>query len=174
VGTKISEETQYLTFLSGTEVYGIGILQIKEIKEYTSVTAIPMMPAFVKGVLNLRGNVVPIIDLPIRFGRDKSLISKRTCVIIVEVEHDDDKMDIGILVDAVNEVIDIPPSAIEAAPSFGSKIRVEFIQGIGKLENQFVILLNVNHVLSVSELSVIEDQVNINADNNHKANSMIL
>jgi purine-binding chemotaxis protein CheW len=92
----------------------------------------------------------------------------------VEVEHDDDKMDIGILVDAVNEVIDIPPSAIEAAPSFGSKIRIEFIQGIGKLENQFVILLNVNHVLSVSELSVIEDQVNINADNNHKANSMIL
>ncbi len=158
---KTIDETQYLTFLSGSEVFGIGILHVKEIKEYASVTTIPMMPEYVKGVINLRGNVVPIIDLPVRFGRDKSTISKRTCVIIVEVEHEEESIDIGILVDAVNEVIDIPYGAIEAAPSFGSKIRTEFIHGIGKLENQFVILLNVNKVLSVTELSSIEEQVNL-------------
>lgn len=157
------EESQYLTFLSGAEVFGIGILRIKEIKEYASVTSIPMMPDYVKGVINLRGNVVPIIDLPVRFGREKSVISKRSCVIIVEVEHDDESIDIGILVDAVNEVIDIPSHSIEPAPSFGSKIRTEFIQGIGKLENQFVILLNVNRVLSVTELSSIEEQVSLEA-----------
>jgi purine-binding chemotaxis protein CheW len=157
------EESQYLTFLSGTEVFGIGILRIKEIKEYASVTSIPMMPDYVKGVINLRGNVVPIIDLPVRFGREKSIISKRSCVIIVEVEHEEESIDIGILVDAVNEVIDIPSQSIEPAPSFGSKIRTEFIQGIGKLENQFVILLNVNRVLSVTELSSIEEQVSLEA-----------
>lgn len=155
----IVEESQYLTFLSGTEVFGIGILHVKEIKEYASVTTIPMMPDYVKGVINLRGNVVPIIDLPVRFGREKSTISKRTCIIIVEIAFDDESMDIGILVDAVNEVIDIPVDLIEPPPSFGSKIRIEFIEGIGKLENQFVILLNVNKTLSVSELSVIEEQV---------------
>lgn len=157
------EESQYLTFLSGTEVFGIGILRIKEIKEYASVTSIPMMPDYVKGVINLRGNVVPIIDLPVRFGREKSIISKRSCVIIVEVEHEEESIDIGILVDAVNEVIDILSQSIEPAPSFGSKIRTEFIQGIGKLENQFVILLNVNRVLSVTELSSIEEQVSLEA-----------
>ena len=97
---KMEEETQYLTFLSGTEIFGVGILHIKEIKEYVTVTTIPMMPDFVKGVINLRGNVVPIIDLPVRFGRGKSTLSKRTCVIIVEVEFEDEFMDIGILVDA--------------------------------------------------------------------------
>ncbi|MBP7283023.1 MAG: purine-binding chemotaxis protein CheW [Leptospiraceae bacterium] len=157
---KNQEESQYLTFLSGTEVFGIGILHVKEIKEYASVTTIPMMPEYVKGVINLRGNVVPIIDLPVRFGREKSIISKRTCIIIVEIAFEDESMDIGILVDAVNEVIDIPADLIEPPPSFGSKIRIEFIEGIGKLENQFVILLNVNKTLSVSELSVIEERVN--------------
>lgn len=157
---KIVEESQYLTFLSGAEVFGIGILHVKEIKEYVNVTTIPMMPEYVKGVINLRGNVVPIIDLSIRFGREKSTISKRTCVIIVEVEYEDESMDIGILVDAVNEVIDIPQGAIEPAPTFGSKIRIEFISGIGKVEGKFIILLDVNKVLSVSELSSIEEQVN--------------
>ena len=85
---KVTEESQYLTFQSGVEVFGIGILHIKEIKEYASVTTIPMMPDYVKGVINLRGNVVPIIDLPVRFGREKTIISKRTCIIILEVESE--------------------------------------------------------------------------------------
>lgn len=160
---KKEEESQFLTFLSGSEFFGVGILHVKEIKEYSTVTTIPMMPEYVKGVINLRGNVVPIIDLPVRFGREKSSITKRTCVIIVEVEHEEEFMDIGILVDAVNEVIDILPDAIEPAPSFGSKIRTEFIAGIGKLENQFVILLDINKVLSVSELSSLEEGVHSNS-----------
>ncbi|HMV44216.1 MAG TPA: chemotaxis protein CheW [Leptospiraceae bacterium] len=163
--SKVIEESQYLTFLSGSEVFGIGILKIKEIKEYSSVTTIPMMPEYVKGVINLRGNVVPIIDLLVRFGRGKSTISKRSCVIIVEVEHEEESIDIGILVDAVNEVVDIPPTSIEPAPSFGAKIRIDFIQGIGKLENQFVILLNVNKVLSISELSSIEEKLTSDINN---------
>lgn len=163
--SKVLEESQYLTFLSGSEVFGIGILKIKEIKEYSSVTTIPMMPEYVKGVINLRGNVVPIIDLLVRFGRGKSTISKRSCVIIVEVEHEEESIDIGILVDAVNEVVDIPPTSIEPAPSFGAKIRIDFIQGIGKLENQFVILLNVNKVLSISELSSIEEKLTSDINN---------
>ncbi|HMX34373.1 MAG TPA: chemotaxis protein CheW, partial [Leptospiraceae bacterium] len=116
-------------------------------------------------VINLRGNVVPIIDLLVRFGRGKSTISKRSCVIIVEVEHEEESIDIGILVDAVNEVVDIPPTSIEPAPSFGAKIRIDFIQGIGKLENQFVILLNVNKVLSISELSSIEEKLTSDINN---------
>lgn len=159
------EESQYLTFISGGEVFGIVIVRIKEIKEYSSVTTIPMMPDYVKGVINLRGNVVPIIDLPVRFGREKSIITKRSCVIIVEVEHEEESIDIGILVDAVNEVIEIPALSIEKVPSFGSKLRTEFVQGIGKLENQFVILLNVNQVLSISELSSLEEQVGLDVAN---------
>lgn len=166
--TKVAEDSQFLTFLSGSEVFGIGILRIKEIKEYSTVTTIPMMPEYVKGVINLRGNVVPIIDLSVRFGRGKSTISKRSCVIIVEVEHEDESIEIGILVDAVNEVVDIPGTAIEPAPTFGAKIRIDFIQGIGKLENQFVILLNVNRVLSINELSMLEEKIKTDTSSENK------
>ncbi len=153
------EDNQFLTFFSNEEVFGIRILQVKEIKEYAEVTAIPLMPEFVKGVINLRGNVVPIIDLPIRFGREKTLITKRTCIIILEVSHDSESLDIGILVDAVSEVIEIPKNMIEPTPSFGSKIRNDFIMGIGKLEQRFVILLDINKVLSVGELSMLEENI---------------
>lgn len=149
------EEGQYLTFLLGGEMYAIGILNIKEIIEYGQVTEVPMMPAFIRGVINLRGRVVPVIDLQARFGKPSTEISKRSCIVIVEVESDGGHQDVGMVVDAVSEVLEIPASEIEPAPSFGAKIRADFISGMGKVNSKFVILLSVSKVLSVDELSML-------------------
>jgi purine-binding chemotaxis protein CheW len=147
------EPTQYLTFMLAGEVFAIGILQIKEIIEYHSLTEVPMMPACVRGVINLRGAVVPVMDPLARFGRTSSEITKKTCIVIVEVETADGAQVIGVVVDAVNEVLDIAPADIEPAPAFGARIRGDFIHGMGKVKGKFVILLNVNHVLSLDEIT---------------------
>ncbi|MCB1189828.1 MAG: chemotaxis protein CheW [Leptospiraceae bacterium] len=154
-----SEENQFLTFQSGNEVLGIDILYIKEIKEYHGLTTIPMVPDFIKGVINLRGKVVPIIDLSIRFGRKTTIITKKTCIVVVEISYEDEKYDVGILVDSVNEVLKLNPEDIEPSPSFGTNIRNEFIKGFGKIENSFIILLNIDKVLSISEISSMEDKI---------------
>ncbi len=151
------EENQFLTFISGSESFAVDIHSVKEIKEYSHITTIPLMPISVLGVINLRGNVVPIIDLQVRIGKEKSKITKRTCIIIVELTYSDEKMDVGLMVDAVSEVIDIPITEIEKAPSFGSKIRNDFIKSIGKIEGKFIIILNIINVLSIDELSVVEN-----------------
>lgn len=153
------DENQFLTFQSGNEVLGIDILYIKEIKEYHTITTIPMVPDFIKGVINLRGKVVPIIDLAVRFGRKPTIITKRTCVVVVEIVFEEEKYDVGILVDSVNEVLGLNAEDIESAPSFGTNIRNEFIKGFGKVDNSFIILLNIDKVLSISEISNIEDSI---------------
>jgi len=154
--TAVLEPAQYLTFLLAGEAFAINILSIKEIIEYHSLTEVPMMPASVRGVINLRGAVVPVMDLLVRFGRKPSEVTKRTCIVIVEVEAEVDgereRQVIGVVVDAVNEVLDIAASDIEPAPAFGARIRTDFIQGMGKVRGKFVILLNVNHVLSLDEI----------------------
>jgi purine-binding chemotaxis protein CheW len=149
------EENQFLSFLCGSEIFAIDILHIKEIKEYSTITSIPMMPPSVQGVINLRGNVVPIIDLNIRIGRSKIKVTKRTCIIIVEVEYQNEKLDLGLLVDSVSEVVEIPKDDIEKAPSFGSNIRNDFIKSIGKVSGEFIVILDMEKVLSVDELSNI-------------------
>ena len=123
---------QYLTFLLSGEMYAVGILNVKEIIEYGNLTEIPMMPAFIRGVINLRGSVVPVVDLAARFGHEQSLVGKRTCIVIVEVRQGEDRHDLGIMVDAVSEVLDIPGSEIEPPPAFGAKIRADFIFGIAQ------------------------------------------
>ena len=145
---------QYLTFVLGGEIYALGILNIKEIIDYGNLTEVPMMPAFVRGVINLRGSVVPIVDLMARFGKGSTSIAKRTGIVIVEtgVQAEDDQQDIGIIVDAVNEVVDISQQDIEPPPSFGTGIRPDFISGMAKRNNRFVILLDVKKVLSVEEM----------------------
>lgn len=150
------EENQFLTFHSGSESFAVDIHIVKEIKEYSQVTPIPLMPSSVLGVINLRGNVVPIIDLQLRLGREKSRVNKRTCIIIIEITLGEERMDLGILVDAVSEVIDIPLGDIEKAPSFGAKIRNDFIKSIGKMEGRFIIILDMINVLSIEELSSVE------------------
>lgn len=144
---------QYLTFVLGAETFAIGILAIKEIIEYSSLTDVPMMPPYVRGVINLRGAVVPVIDLAVRFGRVPAPVTKRTCIVIIEIMVNDERQVIGIVVDAVNEVLDIPASDIEPPPAFGSGIRTDFILGMGKVRNKFVILLDVSHVLAFDELA---------------------
>ncbi len=150
---------QYLTFSLHGEMFAVGILNVKEIIEYGNLTEIPMMPDFIRGVINLRGSVVPAIDLSCRFGNHTTEVSKRTCIVIVEVQEDSSsdafKHDIGIMVDAVSEVLEIPASEIEPAPSFGAKIRADFILGMGKVAGKFIILLNIMKVLSVDEISML-------------------
>jgi purine-binding chemotaxis protein CheW len=157
IGTDVleGEENQFLTFYLRQEIFAIDILNIKEILEYGQLTAVPMMPDFIRGVINLRGAVVPVVDLSARFGDAQSDLTKRTCIVIIEVTTDDGTQDIGIVVDTVSEVLEIPANEIEPAPGFGAKIRADFIQGMGKIDDKFVIILNVSRVLSVDELSMV-------------------
>ena len=156
-----AEPAQVLTFMLAGEAYGIGILSIKEIIGYTALTIVPMMPAFARGVINLRGAVVPVIDLLSRFGQPVSEVTKRTCIVIVEVQTQGERQDIGIVVDAVNEVLDIPASEIEPPPAFGSGIRADFIQGMGKVRGRFVVLLSLEHVLSIDDILALQAQAAI-------------
>lgn len=146
------QSQQYLTFVLAGEVFAIGILAIKEIIEYSSPTGVPMMPEYLRGVINLRGLVVPVIDLAVRFGKPPSPVTKRTCIVIVEIELDGERYDIGAVVDAVNAVVEISAGDIEPPPSFGARIRADFIAGMGKVDGRFVILLAPRHVLAPAEL----------------------
>jgi purine-binding chemotaxis protein CheW len=157
----IPDHAQYLTFMLGGEMFAIGILSVKEIIEYGGLTEVPMMPPCVRGVINLRGAVVPVMDLSARFGKDATAVTRRTCVVIVEIGIDGasgaDHQVIGVMVDAVNAVLEIAAADIEPAPAFGARIRTDFIQGMGKVNGKFVILLNVDNVLSLDELGAVAD-----------------
>jgi len=151
------EEAQYLTFLLGKEMFAFNILGIKEIIEYGNLTSVPMMPEFIRGVINLRGAVVPVVDLSARFGRAASVVTRRSCIVIIEAESEGEKQDIGVMVDAVSEVLEIPASNIEPAPSFGVKIRADFISGMGRVKEKFVIILDTVRVLSVNEMAMLSE-----------------
>jgi purine-binding chemotaxis protein CheW len=153
--TGTAEIAQYLTFLLSGEMYAVGILNVKEIIEYGQLTEIPMMPAFIRGVINLRGSVVPVIDLSARFGGQQTEASRRTCIVIIEISTADERHDIGVVVDAVSEVLEVSSADIEPAPSFGAKIRADFIDGMGKIGGKFVIILNIQRVLSVDEIATL-------------------
>jgi purine-binding chemotaxis protein CheW len=148
------EQKQYLTFMLGGEMFSIGILCIREIIWYSNLTEVPMMPACIRGVINLRGAVVPVMDLSNRFGKPATPVTKSTCIIIVEVQtqNEGERLSMGVVVDSVQAVLEIAASDIEPPPSFGAKIRSDFIEGIGKVSGKFVILLNVNNVLSMQEI----------------------
>ncbi len=157
----MEESGQYLTFLQRGEMFAIGILGIKEIIEYSSLTTVPLMPKFISGVINIRGAVVPVIDLSARFGRKPAVPTRRSCIVIIETVNDNEKMDIGIIVDSVSEVLEILPTDIEPAPRFGTNIRADFISGMGKVDDQFVIILDINQVLSINEMSSL---ANVNGE----------
>jgi purine-binding chemotaxis protein CheW len=148
-----NEQTQYLTFFLAEEAFAVGILRVKEIIEYDTVTRIPNVPASIRGVINLRGSVVPVVDLAARFGLGESRVTKRTCVIIVEVEAGGGKRVVmGVTADAVSQVIDLPRNEIEPPPSFGTRVHVDYLKGIGKMGKQFVLLLDVDKVLATDKL----------------------
>jgi purine-binding chemotaxis protein CheW len=148
---------KYLCFLLGEKYYGVNILQVKEIIEFVEVTPIPMMPEFFRGAINLRKRIIPVIDLSFRLGMNKTETVKRTCIVITEIEVKDSRIDVGILVDAVSQVSDIPPSYIEPAPSFSGTINTDFILGISNQDNKFTILLNLDAVFSSDELDALTE-----------------
>jgi purine-binding chemotaxis protein CheW len=149
---------QYLTFMLGGETYALGILHIKEIIEYGALTEVPMMPAFIRGVINLRGRVVPVVDLAVRFGKAPTAIARRTSIVIVETASvagdagDEPGQDLGILVDAVNEVAEIAAADIEPPPAFGARMRQDFIRAMARRAGRFVVVLDVDRVLSVADM----------------------
>jgi purine-binding chemotaxis protein CheW len=148
---------QYLTFLVGTESFAVSILDIKEIIEIANVTRVPLTPDYIHGVINLRGSVVPVIDLSARLNRRRSEVSKRSCIVLVAVEMSEGMQLIGMLVDEVREILEIPPANIQPAPDFGTDIRTDFIQAMARVDDVFIILLAINRVLSLDELSLLND-----------------
>jgi len=152
----VAESGQYLTFLLGAELFAIGILAIKEIIEFNELTTVPMMPSCIRGVINLRGAVVPVVDLAARFGREPTATTRRTCIVIVEVQDTAERLVVGVIVDAVNEVLEIAPSEIEPAPTFGTRIRTDFIRGMGKVGGKFVVILAVNRILALDDVAGLE------------------
>lgn len=154
---KAEEHAQYLTFVLGGEAFAIRILAIREIISYGGLTEVPMMPPSIKGVINLRGAVVPVVDLAVRFNRSSGDITKRSCIVIVEMETGGEQQVIGVIVDAVNAVLEIPSDDIEPSPSFGAKIRTDFIAGMAKVNGRFIILLDIDKVLSMEELGALSE-----------------
>jgi len=147
-------EVQILTFLIGGDEYGVNITDVKEIIEYAPTTKIPSSPVFMKGVLNLRGSVVPVIDLALKFGLAESPVTKRTCIVIAEIDHEGKKGLLGVVVDRVNQVMDILPEEVEPPPSFGTPVHPEFVKGLAKREKSFILILALDKILSLEELRV--------------------
>jgi purine-binding chemotaxis protein CheW len=149
---------QYLTFSLGDEVFAMDIRCVREIIQHSSMTMVPLMPEFVRGVINLRGSVVPVIDLQSRFGRERARLGKKTCIIIFDSVTAEEKVELGLLVDSVSEVIDIAQAHVEPAPQFGSTIRREFIHGIGKVGGEFIVILAPDRALDVTEMAALAEK----------------
>jgi len=153
--SSVTSSRQFLTFCLGDEMFGMELHQTREILEYRELTPVPLMPAFISGVINLRGEVVPIIDLALRLGREPIKLHKRTCIVVVEIDVDGNHHVLGLLADSVSEVLEVSEYDIEEAPAFGAKIKAEFILGIAKNEEDFIILLDAEKALSPRELAYL-------------------
>ena len=153
------ENHQYLTFKLDDEVFALGIDKVREVLDYTSVTKVPQNPDFMRGVINLRGSVVPVVDMRLKFGMAKTEKTVNTCIIIVEINLEGETTILGALADSVQEVLDLEPHQIEPAPKIGTKLRTEFIRGMGKRGDQFIIILDIDKVFSSEELAAVQGTV---------------
>jgi purine-binding chemotaxis protein CheW len=149
---EITETRQYLTFKLGDEVFATDVAKVREVLDFTAITKIPRTPEFMSGVINLRGNVVPVVDLRLCFEMSKTEKTVNTCIVVVEVVLDGETAVIGALADSVEEVIDLEPEQIEPAPRIGTRIRTDFIRGMGKRDTQFIMILDIDRVFSADEL----------------------
>ena len=149
---------QYLTFTLGDEVFAVDIRTVREIIQHGAMTAVPLMPDFVRGVINLRGSVVPVIDLQARFGRTQARVGKKTCIVIIDASREAEKMELGLMVDAVSEVIEISQALIEAPPQFGTTIQRDFIRGLGKVDGEFIVILEPERALNIDDMALIAEQ----------------
>lgn len=157
----MSDETvasQYLTFSLDKEQFAVDIRKVREVLEFSSVTKVPRTPDFMRGVINLRGSVVPVIDLRLKLGLSRTEATIDTCVIIIEVETEGEHLVLGALADSVQEVIELDPKNIEPPPRMGTRVNIDFIRGIGKRDEQFIMLLDINRVLTEEELRAVGDQ----------------
>jgi len=148
---------QYLTFFVGGEEYAVNILKVKEIIEYDTVTTVPNTASWIRGVTNLRGNVVPVIDLAVKFGLPASQVSKVTCIVITEVCYDGENLTMGVMADSVSQVLDFQKDDIEAPPPFGTRLKIEFLLGMGKMGKKFCLILDIDKVLSADEILAVAD-----------------
>jgi len=153
---EMTQTTQYLTFKLGDEVFALDISKVREVLDFTTVTRVPRTPEFMRGVINLRGSVVPVVDLRLKFGMSRTENGVNTCVIITEVTVDGDTTVLGCLADSVQEVLDLDAEHIAPAPRIGTKLRTEFIKGMGKRDDRFIIILDVDKVFSADELSLVQ------------------
>jgi purine-binding chemotaxis protein CheW len=147
---------QYLTFKLDAEVFALGITKVREVLDYTSVTRVPQTPDFMRGVINLRGSVVPVVDMRRKFGLPMTTTTVNSCIIIVEINSDDETTVLGALADSVQEVLDLEPDQIEPAPRIGTRLNTEFIRGMGKRDEQFIIILDIDKVFTGAELAMVE------------------
>ncbi|HRE15820.1 MAG TPA: chemotaxis protein CheW [Rhodocyclaceae bacterium] len=152
----LSRGQLYLAFMLGTEIFAIDILRIREIIEYNPPTPVPMMPPSLQGVINVRGAVVPVIDLAVRFGMPPTGVGRRTCIVIVEIEYQGAQHVLGLVVDKVNAVTEIRNEDIDNPPSFGTRINADFISGMARIDNQFVIVLNIARTLTIEEIAAVD------------------
>ena len=155
VKAMVNREGKYLTFTLADEEYGIGILKVKEIIGIMAITTVPQTPEYMKGVINLRGKVIPVVDLRLKFGMESMDYTERTCIIVVEIDGDNRKIQMGIVVDSVSEVLNIKGGDIEDAPNFGSRLNTDYILGMAKTGGKVKILLDIDKVLSGSELTAV-------------------
>jgi purine-binding chemotaxis protein CheW len=150
---EITETVQYLTFKLADEVFALDVAKVREILEITNITKVPQTPDFMRGVINLRGSVVPVIDMRLKFGMSQIEQTVNTCIIVVEVNMDGDTTVLGALADSVQEVVEMEPDSIEPSPHIGTKLNTEFIKGMGKVDGRFVIILDIDRIFSSGELS---------------------
>ena len=154
-----SNANQFLTFTLDGEQYAIGVAKVREVLEYTKITRLPRTAMFMKGIINLRGAGVPVIDLRLKFGLAETPITKNTSIIVMEVELGDGRVVVGALADAVQEVVDIEENSIEPAPRFGTRLAAEFIKGVGKKDETFIILLDIDRIFNAEEVSLLAGAV---------------
>ena len=152
---KMAGEGQYLTFLLGDEIYALEITKVREVLDFTRVTKVPRTPEFMKGVINLRGGVVPVVDLRLKFGMSQTVETVDTCIIIADILVDDEHTLLGALADQVREVMELDPSLIEPPPRIGTRLDTQFIKGMGKHNEEFVIILDIEKVFSAQELAIV-------------------
>ncbi len=151
----ITEIGQYLTFKLSDEIFGVDVSQVREILDYIKITKVPQTPAFMCGVINLRGSVVPVVDMRLKFGMPKTEQTVNTCIVVLEVNLEGENTVLGAMVDSVQEVFELSPSEIEPAPRMGSKLKTGYIKGMGKRDDNFIILLDIDKVFSLEELEMI-------------------
>ena len=157
----IEDTRQYLTFQLGEEVFAIDVANVREILEFTTVTSVPKMPEYMRGVINLRGSVVPVVDMRQKFGMSRTEKTINTCIVVVEVTYEDEDIIMGALVDAVQEVFELEAGNIEPAPRIGTHVRTEFIKGMGKRDDRFIIILDSSKVFSAEDLGMIIQETDL-------------